>query len=330
MAGCLAGEHWLGLRWAAFGPACEVLGCPGLPRAHTTPTPPTAALAPQAMDRAHRIGQQKPVLVFRLATAHSVEGKMLKRAASKMMLERLVIKKGAFKELVDVGGLPLHACMPLPACLPSMGPGRQGARPHVARQARAPAHARPPGPLPLPQGKKQDASMGAQDLLELLRDQSADDDVAQSGVVRGRRLSVPGPLRCAAACVALQLRLGSWPGAAHVPPAHAPPCPTVAMHHARPPRLSARHHTRAHTTPHPCALRPRPAGQRRVPGGAAGPQPPGGQRRHALLAGGPRLRGGDRHREQRPAVRRGVRRRGGVCRAGLGATESSGLLLGVG
>ena len=31
------------------------------------------------MDRCHRIGQQRPVLVMRLATAHSVEGKMLRR-----------------------------------------------------------------------------------------------------------------------------------------------------------------------------------------------------------------------------------------------------------
>ena len=48
------------------------------------------------MDRCHRIGQRKPVLVFRLATALSVEGKLLKRANSKLALERLVIKKGAF------------------------------------------------------------------------------------------------------------------------------------------------------------------------------------------------------------------------------------------
>ena len=48
------------------------------------------------MDRCHRIGQHKPVLVLRLATAHSVEGRMLKRARSKLALERLVIKKGAF------------------------------------------------------------------------------------------------------------------------------------------------------------------------------------------------------------------------------------------
>ena len=47
------------------------------------------------MDRAHRIGQTRPVLVFRLATAHSVEGRLLARANSKLALERLVIKKGA-------------------------------------------------------------------------------------------------------------------------------------------------------------------------------------------------------------------------------------------
>lgn len=57
------------------------------------------------MDRCHRIGQHRPVLVFRLATAHSVEGKMLKRAGEKMALERLVIKKGVFKEVVDQVGL---------------------------------------------------------------------------------------------------------------------------------------------------------------------------------------------------------------------------------
>jgi len=55
----------------------------------------------QAMDRCHRIGQQKPVLVLRLATAHSVEGKMLRKANSKLMLERLVIKKGAFIDLEE-------------------------------------------------------------------------------------------------------------------------------------------------------------------------------------------------------------------------------------
>lgn len=48
------------------------------------------------MDRAHRIGQTKPVLVLRLCTSDSVELKLLRRANSKLALERLVIKKGAF------------------------------------------------------------------------------------------------------------------------------------------------------------------------------------------------------------------------------------------
>eukprot|EP00892_Ulva_mutabilis_P009570 jgi/Ulvmu1/6986/UM033_0044.1 len=51
----------------------------------------------QAMDRVHRIGQKKPVLVLRLCTSNSVEIKLLKRATSKLALERLVIKKGAFQ-----------------------------------------------------------------------------------------------------------------------------------------------------------------------------------------------------------------------------------------
>jgi ATP-dependent DNA helicase len=52
----------------------------------------------QAMDRCHRIGQTKPVHVLRLATAHSVEGKMLRSANSKLALEKLVITKGNFRQ----------------------------------------------------------------------------------------------------------------------------------------------------------------------------------------------------------------------------------------
>jgi hypothetical protein len=88
------------------------------------------------MDRCHRIGQQRPVLVLRLATAHSVEGKMLKRASEKMALERLVIKKGVFKEVVDQvrggGAAGWVRCRPalgrklwtVGACLPTPPPGR--------------------------------------------------------------------------------------------------------------------------------------------------------------------------------------------------------------
>lgn len=41
------------------------------------------------------------MLVFRLATAHSFEGRMLKRAADKMALERLVMKKGEFADVAE-------------------------------------------------------------------------------------------------------------------------------------------------------------------------------------------------------------------------------------
>ncbi|XP_042520944.1 ATP-dependent DNA helicase DDM1-like isoform X1 [Macadamia integrifolia] len=52
----------------------------------------------QAMDRCHRIGQTRPVHVYRLATAQSVEGRMLKRAFSKLKLEHVVIGKGQFQQ----------------------------------------------------------------------------------------------------------------------------------------------------------------------------------------------------------------------------------------
>lgn len=45
----------------------------------------------QAQDRAHRLGQTKPVCVFRLVTAQSVESRILSAAASKLKLERLVV-----------------------------------------------------------------------------------------------------------------------------------------------------------------------------------------------------------------------------------------------
>jgi ATP-dependent DNA helicase len=48
----------------------------------------------QAQDRAHRIGQTKPVLVFRLVTNHTIETKIMQRATEKRQLETLVIAKG--------------------------------------------------------------------------------------------------------------------------------------------------------------------------------------------------------------------------------------------
>ncbi|GBG69087.1 hypothetical protein CBR_g3785 [Chara braunii] len=52
----------------------------------------------QAMDRCHRIGQTKPVHVYRLATSQSVEGRMLAVAGNKLKLEKVVITKGNFRQ----------------------------------------------------------------------------------------------------------------------------------------------------------------------------------------------------------------------------------------
>ncbi|KAH8172211.1 lymphocyte-specific helicase [Sarocladium implicatum] len=53
----------------------------------------------QAQDRAHRIGQTRPVIVFRLATKGTVEEVLLDSAGAKRRLEKLVIRKGGFKNL---------------------------------------------------------------------------------------------------------------------------------------------------------------------------------------------------------------------------------------
>ena len=56
----------------------------------------------QAQDRAHRIGQTKPVLVFRLVTNHTIETKIMQRATEKRQLETLVIAKGMLLRAVPV------------------------------------------------------------------------------------------------------------------------------------------------------------------------------------------------------------------------------------
>ena len=51
----------------------------------------------QAQDRAHRIGQTRPVIVYRFATKGTVEQMLLGKADSKRRLEKLVIQKGRFR-----------------------------------------------------------------------------------------------------------------------------------------------------------------------------------------------------------------------------------------
>ncbi|XP_058154785.1 lymphoid-specific helicase isoform X2 [Dasypus novemcinctus] len=51
----------------------------------------------QAQDRCHRIGQTKPVVVYRLVTANTIDQKIVERAAAKRRLEKLIIHKNHFK-----------------------------------------------------------------------------------------------------------------------------------------------------------------------------------------------------------------------------------------
>lgn len=57
----------------------------------------------QAQDRAHRIGQTRPVIVYRLASKHTVEETLLEKADSKRRLEKLVIRRGKFRSLMMAG-----------------------------------------------------------------------------------------------------------------------------------------------------------------------------------------------------------------------------------
>lgn len=58
----------------------------------------------QAQDRAHRIGQTRPVIVYRLATKNTVEQNLLEKADGKRRLEKLVIQKGKFRSLLGGAG----------------------------------------------------------------------------------------------------------------------------------------------------------------------------------------------------------------------------------
>lgn len=50
----------------------------------------------QAQDRCHRIGQTRPVVVYRLVTANTIDQKIVERAAAKRKLEKLIIHKSKY------------------------------------------------------------------------------------------------------------------------------------------------------------------------------------------------------------------------------------------
>lgn len=52
----------------------------------------------QAQDRAHRIGQKRPVQVFRLVTDDSVEVKVVERAQQKLKLDAMVVQQGRLQD----------------------------------------------------------------------------------------------------------------------------------------------------------------------------------------------------------------------------------------
>lgn len=60
----------------------------------------------QAQDRAHRIGQKRNVVVYRLATRGTVEEVLLEKAEGKRRLEKLVIRKGRFRSFRESQGKP--------------------------------------------------------------------------------------------------------------------------------------------------------------------------------------------------------------------------------
>jgi len=53
----------------------------------------------QAQDRCHRIGQTKPVMVYRYITSNTIDQRIVETAAGKRKLEKMVIHKGRLERI---------------------------------------------------------------------------------------------------------------------------------------------------------------------------------------------------------------------------------------
>lgn len=53
------------------------------------------------MARCHRIGQTKPVVIYRLCTKATIDETIMKRSEAKRVLEKMVISKNWFSKLYN-------------------------------------------------------------------------------------------------------------------------------------------------------------------------------------------------------------------------------------